>query len=191
MKSERSAVVDFFQDARWIAADNDVIGYVFYDDRAGSDHDIIADGDPWPDNGIAAKPHIVADCHRLAEFTSGVPGGRFEWMRRCINADFGGHHAIVADDDVADIEDDAIVIREKILTDVDVAAVIAIKRRPDVEQLACFAEQIFQHWAAVFDHFLIEFSSGLPSLPVKRCQFRVCRIVHFPRQHFFQFCFHR
>lgn len=190
-KSERLAVVDFLQNARWVAADDDIVRYVFYDDRAGSDHDVIADGDAGPDDGIAAKPDIVADCHRLAVFTPGISGCRFEWMRRRVNTDFWGHHAIVADDNVADIKDDAIVIREKILADMDVAAVIAIEWRPDVEQLACFAKNIFQHWAAVLDHFLIEFSCRLPRFAVKRSQLRVCRVVHFPRQHFFQFCFHR
>lgn len=127
-------------DDSWIATDNRIRRHVFDDNGTRSDNGIVADRDARIDDGTPANPYIIADAHRLAAFDTGEPLLDIERMSRCIDVDARAHQAIVANANVADVEEHAIEIGEEIVADVDIIAVVAAEVRLDIQMIPARAE---------------------------------------------------
>lgn len=115
-----------------IAADDGVRRHVFHDDRAGCDDGIVADRDARIDDSAPADPHIIADAHRFAEFDTAQPLFDIERMGRRIDVDARPDQAVIADADVADVEEDTVEIGKEVMPDMDIIAVITAEVRLDI-----------------------------------------------------------
>ena len=71
----------------------------------------------------------MTDGHTDTVFISCVSGGRMHGMTGRINRYIGGHLTIISDHHGSHVDDGAVVVRKKILSDVNVTAVIAEERR--------------------------------------------------------------
>ncbi len=110
------------------AGDQHVVRETPGDHCAGRDDHIVADGNARIDHGIATDPDVVADGDWFSELNSRDPSFRIERVTGGEDGDPRAYHAVPAYSYLADIEDDEIEVRIKILSEMDVVAVIALER---------------------------------------------------------------
>ena len=156
------------------------------DDAAGADDRAVADGDARKDDGGGADPGVAADAHRLGELEAGV-------AQRLLARMVGGDELnarpdlrLVADDDLADVEDDAVEVEEGAGAEADVVAVVAVERRADDRPVADRGETLDEQppplGARGGEAGIVADQPRLRGLLVG-LNFRIGRIVERPSQH--------
>ena len=96
---------------------------------AGADHHVIADGDAGAYHDVTAEPDVVADGDGACSLRSGGAHRGVDWMVRRVQADAWSEEHAVADGDLRHVEEDAIHVGVEVVSDVGIAAVIAVERR--------------------------------------------------------------
>lgn len=156
-------------------------GDIFGDNAAGTNYGIVADGDTGQNRSPTPNPYAVADADRFGPFHTGIASLRFKRMAGGVDAYIRPDEDIIADSDTRLIEYGQIEIGEEILTDVDIAAIVAAERLIHMKLLATvlhhFTKQSLQGSCVTGIH-LIEF----PEFSTRRLQatqkFRVHSIVN-------------
>src|SRR6185437_2919696 len=119
--------------------------------------------------------------------------GGVERMERSEDLDPGAELAVVADDDLANIKDDAVEVEEDLLAKFNVAAVIAEEWRLHPERVSAFGKDLLQQVTAQIPVAFAGRIQGLAKVagPVSRLdQLGVERVVKLARKHLFKFAAH-
>ena len=143
-------IFEIADDAGGISGDNGFCRYIFGDDAPRAYYRPAPDGDTRQDYHIGRNPHIIFDYHRQGAHDSLV-------ALFCIVVVYDGADGgvwsdkyIVADGYIGFIEDCEIEVACKILSDMDVEAEIAVKRRVDDKALTDTADYLVQQVGALF-----------------------------------------
>lgn len=123
-----SLLCEPFYNFRRITGNDGIVGHITGHDRAGSYHHVVANGNARQDCGVASYPYTVADCHGACPLYVSVASFGIEWVAGGEYADIGPYESIVADAYFGFVKDCKIEIGYKILSDMDIAAVIAAER---------------------------------------------------------------
>lgn len=141
---------DLPTDAAGHAGRHHARGEVFGDDASRPDDGIIPDGHARKHDRARAQPYVVAYGHGFRHFHARLSLFRVERV-------FGGRDAavrrdehVVADGHVRPVRYDEVMVRVKIFSDADMAAVIAPKRRHDGSAFPDLGKDLTQKRASVF-----------------------------------------
>src|SRR6185369_7247235 len=89
---------------------------------AGADQRAVADRDAGQEDGAAADPDVAADSHRAAELQAGFSRIGVARVVGRVDLHGGPDLGAVADDDLDDVENDAIEVEEDAVAEADVIA---------------------------------------------------------------------
>lgn len=118
-----------------------MIGHIPRDNRAGSDHRVAANRDTRIDDGMASDPDMVSDVHRAGGFEPRRPFRRIEGMSGGEDGDPRPDEAVVADSYLRAVQDDQVVVRIKMIADVDIVSVVAPEGGLDERARSARAEE--------------------------------------------------
>lgn len=162
-----------------------------YYNAAGTDGDVVADGNSWKDGDAAANPAVVTDGDGLCPFLPCVAFHGVGAVAGGVDADVGADEAVVADGDEGLVEDGKAKVGEEAFAHADVLAVVAVEGLVDEGVVVGLAEYALQECVA----FLQQGGTHMVVLPAE-----VFHFVEFPDEflvvglideaggHFFLFC---
>lgn len=123
---------DLSDNAARIACRNYIIRDIFTDDRAGTNHHIISDGNAWANAAMAANPNVITDLHRLATFQTTGTYDRINRVRSSIDADIRCKHDIVSNGHIANIQNITAIVCVKVLSYSSIDTKVTMERRLDI-----------------------------------------------------------
>lgn len=176
-------------------SDGDAIGGdIFDDDASAADDGIVADRHARHDLRAAADPNVVSDCDGGGGFEPPIAQLRVDGVLRGIESANRTDEDVVAEGDGRAVENDGVVIGKEVVSDADIVAVIAPKRRHDEERFSRFGlQKPHDDIALAFDvggRQLIESKAEIFGGEPISDEFAAIGIVQFAAEHFlfFGFC---
>ena len=168
-----------------------VRGDVVYHNAAGTDGDVVADGNSWKDGDAAANPAVVTDSDGFCPFLPCVAFHGVGAVAGGVDADVGADEAVVADGDEGFIEDGKAKVGEEAFAHADVLAVVAVEGLVDEGVVVGLAEYALQECVA----FLQQGGTHMVVLPAEVFhfvefldEFLVVGLIDEAGGHFFLFC---
>lgn len=136
-------ICDFSQHYARVAYGYNALGYVSRNNAAASDHGAFAYGNSAVDYDVACKPYVIAYRDRFCVFEIIVAVGELlyrsffgeQGMYGSSDSHVGTEHNVVPDIDGANVENNAIVISEKVFAERSIAAVIESYASFEVKKL--------------------------------------------------------
>lgn len=118
---------------------------IFRDDAAGTDGRAGTDGYASIDDSIAAYPDIVAYGNGMCRFDSLTATFRIERVGCRVKLDVRAQKYIIADPDFGAIKKHAIGVGVKMMSEIDVVAVVAMKGRHEFQIVRTASKKRFQN----------------------------------------------
>ncbi len=175
--------------------DGDAIGGdIFDDDASAADDGIVADGHARHDLRAAADPHVISDGDWGGGFAPPIAQLRVDGVLSGIESAIRTDEDVVAEGDGRAIENDGVVIGKEVVSEADIIAVIAPKRRHDEERFPRRGlQKPHDDIALAFDvggGQLIESEAEIFGAEPISDEFAAIGIVQFAAEHFlfFGFC---
>ena len=135
------SVGDGAQYAAGIADSEAVRRDIFSNDAARTNDAARADGHAGQDDDAAAEPDVVFDGYRRGMLPGGAAQGGMQRVADGVERDGGRKQHAVADGDRAAVQDGAAAVGVEMAAKADATAVVAVKRRGDVDAFRQFAEK--------------------------------------------------
>ena len=108
---------------------------------AGTNDGVVANGNTGTDDGIAADPDMAADGYRNSVIMAVASDSGVNGVVGGIDGNLGTEHHIVTDGDLPAIQENTIVVAEKVVTDADIVAVVTEEGGFDIGVLARVGKQ--------------------------------------------------
>jgi hypothetical protein len=118
---------------------------VAHDNAAGTYDSVVADAYARADDTRSAEPNIVTDSYGFRSLESAASRMRIERMERGIDVNPRPDLGVIADANGIAIQEDATVIDETPVPNVDVPPVVATERRLDLRRFTEAAQKRLQH----------------------------------------------
>lgn len=158
---------------------------------AGTDGNVVADGDPRKDGNATANPTVVADGDGLCPFLPRVAFRRVGAVTGGVDADVRADEAVIADGDEGLVEDGEAEVGKEAFAHTDVLAVVAVEWLVDEGVFIGLSEYALQKGVA----FLQQGGAHPVVLPAEVFhfvefpdEFPVVGLIYEAGGHFFLFC---
>ena len=130
----------FPYDPAWISGSQYAGWNVFCDHTSGTDDGTIADGDTGEDNGMSTDPDVISDLNGKRIFQSTVSLFDIERMTGGIESAIWRDKNVIAERDGSIVQDHAIVIGVKVVSDFDIISESAKEGWFDIKFFGSFRQ---------------------------------------------------